>query len=79
LLLLENKINGLESDIESVLSLIKGKDVPIYPFQISTEETSNLTDEQYIDICKEGISSCHRGDVFQIVLSRRFQQSFYRR
>jgi anthranilate synthase component 1 len=39
LLLLENKINGLESDIESVLSLIKGKDVPIYPFQISTEET----------------------------------------
>ncbi|HZH97034.1 MAG TPA: anthranilate synthase component I family protein, partial [Flavisolibacter sp.] len=76
LLLLENKISGLESDIESVLSLIKGKDVPIYPFQISTEETSNLTDEQYIDIVKKGISSCHRGDVFQIVLSRRFQQSF---
>jgi anthranilate synthase component 1 len=76
LLLLENKINGLESDIESVLSLIKGKDVPIYPFQISTEETSNLTDEQYIDVVKKGISSCHRGDVFQIVLSRRFQQSF---
>jgi anthranilate synthase component 1 len=25
---------------------------------------------------KKGIQSCHRGDVFQIVLSRRFQQSF---
>jgi anthranilate synthase component 1 len=25
---------------------------------------------------EKGIASCHRGDVFQIVLSRRFQQSF---
>jgi len=76
LLLLENKIKGLESDIESVVSLIKSKDIPVYPFQTSTEETSSLTDEQYIGIVEKGISSCHRGDVFQIVLSRRFQQSF---
>ncbi len=39
-------------------------------------ETSNLKDEEYIRIVEKGIQSCFRGDVFQIVLSRRFQQSF---
>jgi anthranilate synthase component 1 len=72
----ENRIAGLESDIAGVESLIKSKDVPVYPFSMKGEETSNLRDEEYIDIVKKGIKSCHRGDVFQIVLSRRFQQSF---
>ncbi|HEU4632726.1 MAG TPA: anthranilate synthase component I family protein, partial [Flavisolibacter sp.] len=37
---------------------------------------SNLNDNQYMDMVKKGIQSCYRGDVFQIVLSRRFQQRF---
>jgi anthranilate synthase component 1 len=35
-----------------------------------------MKDEDYIAMVKKGIESCYRGDVFQIVLSRRFQQSF---
>jgi anthranilate synthase component 1 len=35
-----------------------------------------MTDDHYMEMVKKGIESCHRGDVFQIVLSRRFQQSF---
>jgi anthranilate synthase component 1 len=31
---------------------------------------------EYIKIVEQGKQSCHRGDVFQIVLSRRFQQTF---
>lgn len=76
LFICENKISGLESEIAFIESLIKRKNVPVYPFEIAGDESSNLTDEQYIDLVKKGISSCHRGDVFQIVLSRRFQQSF---
>lgn len=72
----ENQIAGLESEVGVVESLIKSKDVPVYPFRIKGEETSNLKDEEYIEIVKKGIKSCHRGDVFQIVLSRRFQQGF---
>lgn len=72
----ENKIEGIKSDVELVEGLIKSKDVPTFPFKIKGNETSNLTNEQYIDIVKKGIASCLRGDVFQIVLSRRFQQSF---
>jgi len=76
LLLLENKIAGLAGDIEIVKSLINSKDVPVYPFKTASIETSNITDEEYVETVKKGIASCYRGDVFQIVLSRRFQQSF---
>ncbi|ULQ57223.1 anthranilate synthase component I family protein [Flavihumibacter rivuli] len=76
LYLCENKIAGIESDIKVVESLIRSKDVPVYPFQLNGEESSNMADADYIDMVKKGIASCHRGDVFQIVLSRRFQQGF---
>src|ERR1700744_1429762 len=72
----ENVIAGLESELPVVESLIRSKDVPVYPFGIKGEETSNLTDEQYREIVRKGIQSCYRGDVFQIVLSRRFRQRF---
>jgi anthranilate synthase component I len=76
LFICENVIKGIESDIDVVESLIKSKDVPAFPFKTYTEETSNLTNEAYIEIVKKGIASCHRGDVFQIVLSRKFEQQF---
>jgi anthranilate synthase component 1 len=59
-----------------VESLIRSKDVPVYPFEPVGEEVSNMTDEDYRQMVGKGIKSCHRGDVFQIVLSRRFQQGF---
>ena len=76
LFICENQIAGLESDVAVVESLIKSKDVPSYPFKLKGPESSNMTDNDYKEMVKKGISSCHRGDVFQIVLSRRFEQSF---
>ena len=76
LFLCENKIGGLESDVAGIESILKSKDVPVYPFKAVNGETSNMQDGDYVDMVKKGIDSCHRGDVFQIVLSRRFQQSF---
>lgn len=35
-----------------------------------------MDDLGYVDMVKKGIAHCHRGDVFQIVLSRRFRQGF---
>jgi anthranilate synthase component 1 len=76
LFICENKINGVESDVEVVESLIRSKDVPVYPFNSKGEERSNMSDDDYKEMVTKGIASCHRGDVFQIVLSRRFQQKF---
>jgi anthranilate synthase component 1 len=76
LLLLENCMAGLESEITIVESLINSRDLPVYPFRTCSEESSNMTGEEYKSMVKKGIDHCYRGDVFQIVLSRRFQQSF---
>lgn len=76
LYLCENKIAGIESDLDAVESLIRSKDVPVFPFSLKGTERSNMSDEAYVEMVKQGIKSCMRGDVFQIVLSRRFEHSF---
>ena len=40
------------------------------------DETSNLTDEDYLKSVHFAKKHCFRGDVFQLVLSRRFEQKF---
>jgi anthranilate synthase component 1 len=72
----ENHLAGIESEVGVVESLIKSKDVPGFPFKSTGEERLNITDEAYIEMVKKGVASCLRGDVFQIVLSRRFEQQF---
>ena len=72
----ENRMEGMESELDALVGYIKSKDVPQYPFSLKGEESSNQTDDQYREAVKKGIQHCMRGDVFQIVLSRRFQQSF---
>lgn len=74
--LCENSVDGVTSELQLVESIIRSKDVPAYPFKLVSEETSNMTDADYLEMVRKGIQSCLRGDVFQIVLSRRYQQSF---
>ncbi len=76
LFICENQVNGIESELAVVESLIKSKDVPTYPFSMKENERSNLTDDQYTENVKKGIAACERGDVFQVVLSRKFTQGF---
>jgi anthranilate synthase component 1 len=74
--LCENIINGLNSEFELMESLITSKNVPAYPFKINSGETANMSDDNYKKMVEKGIASCYRGDVFQIVLSRRYNQKF---
>ena len=76
LYLCENILAGVTSELPVVESLIRSKDVPVYPFSTKGDESSNMKDEDYREMVRKGIQSCHRGDVFQIVLSRRFSQGF---
>lgn len=76
LYLCENVVEGIDSEFDLIESLIRQKDVPSYSFKADGEEKSNLTNEQYMDIVEKGKQHCFRGDVFQVVLSRAFQQKF---
>lgn len=74
--LCENKIGGVESELIKVESILRSKDVPVFPFEIIGTEQQDMEDETYRKMVEQGIVACKRGDVFQIVLSRSFKQAF---
>ena len=65
-----------ESLLEEIEQLLKVKTFATYSFRRQLEPVSNLTDENFKDNVVLGKKHCQRGDVFQLVLSRRFSQSF---
>jgi len=62
--------------LDKMVALIRNKKVPVYSFSTVDSESSNLTDAEFLNMVKLGKQHCFQGDVFQIVLSRRFQQKF---
>ncbi len=74
--LLENKIDGIDSNAVYIESILKSKDAPVFPFKAIGSEVATCTDADYLKSVAEGIAACKRGDVFQIVLSRSFEQTF---
>jgi anthranilate synthase component 1 len=77
LMLCENQTDGVISETAALESLIRGRDVPEFPFRKDGDERSNMDEESYREMVRQGIAHCRRGDVFQIVLSRRFRQPFH--
>ena len=67
---------GTEKDIDDVLLAMNKGNVQAYDFHPVGETTSTLTDEEHKANIRRGIEHCLRGDVFQIVLSRRFIQKY---
>ncbi|WP_034922426.1 anthranilate synthase component I family protein [Gillisia sp. CAL575] len=65
-----------ESKLEEIEQLIKVKNFATYNFRRENSPISNLTDTEFKENVKLGKKHCQRGDVFQLVLSRRFTQSF---
>jgi anthranilate synthase component 1 len=78
LTLTEYAVDGSLEDngLAKIEQLIFSNRFSAYSFQSSGNETSNISDEQYMNMVKKGIEHCNRGDVFQIVLSRRFSSHF---
>ena len=65
-----------ESNIEALHHIITMDRFAMYDFETTEKISSNLTDEEFktnVEIAKK---HCQRGDVFQLVLSRKFQQGF---
>lgn len=72
----EHLPEGEASAIDEIVSIIRNNNVAQYSFQSVGQATSSITDDEYKEMVKKGIAHALRGDVFQIVLSRRFSQSF---
>ena len=65
-----------ESNLEFIADLIKNRNHPTYSFTTTGAEQSNFTDNAFREVIQKGKDHCQRGDVFQIVLSRRFSTPF---
>jgi len=67
---------GEATDIDDILRAMNKANVQAYDFHPVGEVRSTLTDEEHKANIRRGILHCLRGDVFQIVLSRRFIQQY---
>ena len=65
-----------DSAIDNILKAMNKANVKAYDFHPVGDVRSTLTDDEHRENIRRGIKHCLRGDVFQIVLSRRFIQQY---
>jgi len=74
--IVENIPAGGTSEMDELVAMLDSRNFPVYPFEACGEITSPITNEEYMEMVDKGVKHCKRGDVFQIVLSRRFEQKY---
>lgn len=67
---------GEEAELDALMKAINKANVKPYDFHPVGKTTSTLTDEEHKANIRCCIQHCLRGDVFQIVVSRRFVQKY---
>ena len=65
-----------KDETEKIAGAINSSKMRIYPFRSVGATTSPLTDNEHRENIRKGIRHCLRGDVFQVVISRRFEQRY---
>lgn len=65
-----------KDNIAEIEQLLLAKNFASYSFSKQGKPSSNLTDNAFKENVALAKKHCHRGDVFQLVLSRRFTQNF---
>src|SRR5690606_1607601 len=63
-------------NLDEILSLLKVKSFAEFEFKKEGTPQTNISDEKYMELVKKCKEHCQRGDVFQIVPSKRFIQKF---
>ena len=67
---------GEAQELDEIMRQMNKSNIQAYGFHPVGEVSSSLTDEEHKANIRRGIQHCLRGDVFQIVLSRRFIQKY---
>jgi len=74
--LFEHLLDEGKESLNRIEQLIFNNRITTFQFKQTDEERSNYTDQQFLEIIEKSKQHCYRGDVFQIVLSRRFTAGF---
>lgn len=71
-----NNTNNHSPDFEAIDVLLNNIDNPVFSFNALGNETSSTSEDEFKELVKKAKYHCQRGDVFQLVLSKRFSQQF---
>ena len=74
--IVENSLDG-EFELNNHTELFKNESFLSLPFEKIGNERASFTNQEFSDLVKKGIAHCKRGDVFQLVVSNNFEQSFF--
>ncbi len=64
------------NNLKEIGDIINSKSYSIFDYINIGKKTSNISDEEFLEYVAKAKDHCKRGDVFQLVLSRRFNQKF---
>ncbi|MFT6981293.1 MAG: anthranilate synthase component 1 [Crocinitomicaceae bacterium] len=64
-------------EISALSQILKNNSTTSLPFELFGNEKSEFSDSEFEQLVQKGIEHCKRGDVFQLVLSNAFHQSFF--
>lgn len=76
LYIFEHLLEDEKSHLQEIENLIFNRNIPQYHFKLTNGETSNFTDSEFLEVIEKAKEHCRLGDVFQMVISRRFEQHF---
>jgi anthranilate synthase component I len=63
-------------ECDKVLSILSNRNFTSYPFSLAGGEKSSVDDQGFRNMVTESVRHCAIGDVFQMVVSRRYRQQF---
>lgn len=74
---IENTTSALaENTVRDFATKVLTRRSGTYPFSIASDEAAHCTNEEYMDMVRQAQQHCQWGDVFQMVLSRRFKRAY---
>ena len=76
LVLVENIVEGDESRFHEIETILANRSLGIFQFKAKNNESSNLSDEEFMEIVSKAKHHCRIGNVFQMVPSRQYSQEF---
>ncbi len=71
--------NSLSTDFQNLTmdSIMRLPAPSVLPFETVGNERASLPDPEFANLVRTGVKHCERGDVFQLVLSNAFQQTYF--
>jgi anthranilate synthase component 1 len=76
LFIILNNMEPQKADFSEIDVLINNNDSPVFTFKAKGVELSSTSEDAFKELVAKAKSHCQRGDVFQLVFSKRFSQQF---